>query len=434
MYYPEHRSMSSRPRIALPLQRIVVVGIGNALEFYDFFVFSYFAIQIGHTFFPNSHGLLLTLATFGVGFVTRPLGGIFIGRYGDRIGRKPAMLWSFGLMGLATAGLALIPPYSQIGSAAPMLLILCRLLQGFAVGGETGPSTAFLCESAPPHRRGLYVAVQFTTQGLAVVAAGIVGFILSARLSPAQLDSWGWRSAFLIGAAIVPVGLYMRRHLPELPYESAHIYAATAKEHVPIRFIVLSLMMLGAGTITTYTIGYMNTYMQDTLKFSTNSAFGETLLEGLSLVSFALIGGSLSDRYGRKRVMLGGLASMLMLLLPGYAAIGMSRSVMLVYAVSTLFNALYGIFSASAAVAIVESLPRSCRSGTFAILYASEVAVFGGFTQFIIKWLIDFTGNPMAPGWYLSVALFVGGVAMVLTPESAPVISSSLGRPVSPAK
>jgi len=412
--------MALQPQVALPLQKVFVLGIGNALEFYDFFVFSYFAIQIGHTFFPNSHGLLLTLATFGVGFFTRPLGGIFIGRYGDRIGRKPAMLWSFGLMGLATAGLALIPPYSEIGIVAPLLLILCRLLQGFAVGGEIGPSTAFLCESAPPYRRGLYVGVQFATQGLAVIAAGLVGFTLSARLSPAQLDEWGWRTAFLIGATIVPVGLYMRRYLPERSHESAHLNTATAKEQVPIRLIVLSLLMLGAGTITTYTIGYMNTYMQDTLKFSTNNAFGETILEGLSGVSFALIGGSLSDRFGRKRVMLGAIGSLLALLLPGYAAIGMSRSVLLVYAVSTLFNALYAIFSACVAVAIIESLPRSSRSGTFGILYASEVAVFGGLTQFIIKWLIEATGNPMAPAWYLSVALFIGGGAMILMPESAP--------------
>jgi MHS family citrate/tricarballylate:H+ symporter-like MFS transporter len=407
-------------QVRLPLHKVVIVGIGNALEFYDFFTFSYFAVQIGHTFFPATGGLLLTLATFGVGFVTRPLGGFVIGRYGDRVGRKPAMLWSLGLMGFAIVGLALIPSYSQIGVAAPLLLVLFRLLQGFAVGGEVGPSTAFLIESAPQNRRGLFAALQISTQYLAVLAAGIVGYALSAWLSPAQLDAWGWRIALLIGAAIVPVGLYIRRRLPEQLPGSDKVSGVPSGERVSRRLIVLSLMMIAAGTVTSYTIGYMNTYMQDTLKFSTNTAFGETVLEGLTVLSFALIGGSLSDRFGRKPVMLAGLGSLLVLVLPSYAVLGLSRSVVLVYAVSAVLNGLYGIFVACAGVAIVESLPRSNRSAAFGILYAIGVAVFGGFTQFIIKWLIDFSGNPLAPGWYLSVVLIFGGVAMALLPESAP--------------
>jgi MFS transporter, MHS family, citrate/tricarballylate:H+ symporter len=407
-------------QVRLPLHKVLIVGVGNALEFYDFFTFGYFAIQISHAFFPTSSGLLLTLATYGVGFVTRPLGGFVIGRYGDRVGRKPAMLWSFGLMGFAIVGLAVIPPYAQIGVAAPVLLVVLRLLQGFAVGGEVGPSTAFLIESAPQNRRGLYVSLQMATQYLAVVAAGVVGFALSAWLSPAQLDAWGWRIAFLIGAAIVPIGLYVRRRLPAQTPESAPIGETSDAERVPLRLIVLSLMMIASGTITAYTLGYMNTYMQDTLRFTPNTAFGETILEGLSVVSLALIGGSLSDRLGRKAVMLAGLASLLLLVLPGYAVIGMSRNVVLVYAISAGLNGLYGLYVGVMVVAVVESLPESSRSGTFGILYAIGIAIFGGFTQFIIKWLIDVTGNPLAPGWYLSVALIVGGVAMALLPESAP--------------
>src|SRR5271156_3185699 len=162
----------------LPLRKVVAVGVGNALEFYDFITFSFFAIQIGHCFFPESqttHGLLYSLATFGVGFLTRPLGGIVIGMYGDRVGRKPALILSFTLMGASILGLALTPSYSEIGVAAPILLLIFRLVQGFALGGEMGPSTAFLIEVAPPNRRGLYVAIQFMTQDLAVLAAGVVG-------------------------------------------------------------------------------------------------------------------------------------------------------------------------------------------------------------------------------------------------------------------
>jgi len=198
----------------LPLRQVASVGVGNALEFYDFLTFSFFAIQIGHCFFPaarTSHGLLFTLATFGAGFVTRPLGGFVIGRFADRSGRKPAMMLSFALMGAAITGLALTPSYTTIGAAAPALLLVFRLLQGFALGGEVGPSTAFLIEAAPPRRRGLYVGLQYGTQDIAVLAAGLVGYVLSSWLSAAALDAWGWRIAFLLGAAVVPVGLIIRR-------------------------------------------------------------------------------------------------------------------------------------------------------------------------------------------------------------------------------
>jgi len=172
--------MSARPieQRYLPLRKVVAVGVGNALEFYDFITFSFFAIQIGHCFFPESrtsHGLLYSLATFGVGFLTRPLGGVVIGMYGDRVGRKPAMLLSFALMGASILGLAFTPSYAQIGIAAPILLVIFRLVQGFALGGEVGPSTAFLIEAAPPNRRGLYVSLQYMTQDVAVVAAGVAG-------------------------------------------------------------------------------------------------------------------------------------------------------------------------------------------------------------------------------------------------------------------
>lgn len=405
---------------ALPLRKVVAVGVGNALEFYDFLTYSYFAIQIGHTFFPTSHGLLLSLATFGVGFISRPLGGFVIGRYGDRVGRKPAMLWSFGLMGVGIVGLSLIPSYEQIGMAAPVLLVIFRLIQGFAVGGEVGPTTAFLVESAPDDRRGLYVALQLATQYLAVMAAGLVGFVLSARLSAAELDAWGWRAAFLAGAAIVPVGLYIRRSLPEHSPRAAAIPVKTAESRLSPRLIVLVLMIIAAGTSGSYVIGYMTTYMQDTLKFSANTAFGETVIEGICVIVFALIGGSLSDRVGRKPIMLGGLGSLLLLLVPCYAAIGHWRSAALVYATSVILNGLYGFYVGPAVAAIAESLPRSSRSGAFGVLYAIGIAVFGGFAQFNVKWLIDFTGNPTAPAWYLSAALLIGGTAMFVLPESAP--------------
>ena len=209
--------MNTQPRV-LSLPQLAAVVAGNALEFYDFLIFGFFAVQIGTVFFPikdATGSLLLTLVTFGVGFLTRPLGGALIGPLGDRIGRKPAMLFSFGLMGVSIVCLALTPSYARIGFAAPMLAVLFRLLQGFALGGEVGPSTAFLMEAAPAEKRGLYVSLQFATQNAATCFAGIVGVLLANLLTPADLSAWGWRVAMLLGATVVPFALIIRRRLPE---------------------------------------------------------------------------------------------------------------------------------------------------------------------------------------------------------------------------
>src|SRR5580700_1163578 len=185
---------------ALPIRQLAAVVAGNALQFYDFLTYSFFSIQIGHTFFPQQSGdtrLLLAVLVFGVGFLTRPLGAFVIGRWGDRVGRKPAMVLSFALMGIAITGLALTPSYTAIGMAAPILFVFFRLVQGFALGGEVGPTTAYLLEAAPPLKRGFYASLQFGTQDLSVLFAGIVGYVLANTLSPAALGDWGWRIAFL---------------------------------------------------------------------------------------------------------------------------------------------------------------------------------------------------------------------------------------------
>jgi MHS family citrate/tricarballylate:H+ symporter-like MFS transporter len=267
----------------IPLSKVFVVGIGNALEFYDFLTYSYFAIQIGHCFFPAAqtrHNLLFSLATFGVGFFTRPLGAIIIGRIGDRAGRKPAMVLSFGLMGIGIAGLALTPSYATIGIAAPILLLVFRLLQGFALGGEVGPTTAFLIEAAPPNRRGVYVAVQYMTQDMAVVAAGVVGYALSNWLSAVELDRWGWRLAFMRGAAVVPFGLYLRGTLPETLTVADREITSCEQRKVPPRLLVLGLLLGMATTIGGYGLSCMTTYAQDSLRLAAGIAFGATIMNG----------------------------------------------------------------------------------------------------------------------------------------------------------
>jgi MFS transporter, MHS family, citrate/tricarballylate:H+ symporter len=412
----------------LPLRKVLAVAVGNALEFYDFLTFSYFAIQIGHTFFPasqTSHGLLLSLATFGVGFITRPLGALLIGHYGDRVGRRPAMLWSFGLMGFGLLGMALTPPYARIGIAAPVLLVFCRLVQGLAVGGEVGASTAFLVEAAPLNRRGYYVSLQFSTQYVAVLAAGVVGFILSEVLSPAQLDAWGWRVALLIGVTVIPLGLYMRRSLHETLKGSDEAAGSCGPRRLGTRFVVLSLLLVMASTMTVYVVGYMNLFVQDTLGLSAHFGFGATIVESLCVICTAPAAGLLSDRLGRKPVMLTAAGLLLLLVVPCYIAIISWRSMATVYGATGLFGVLEAFMIAPLLTSVSESLPRAVRATGFGLLYAVSVAVFGGFTQFAINALMDLTGSPLAPAAYLTVALLVGGSAMLAVRESAPCRAST---------
>ncbi|HWA31768.1 MAG TPA: MFS transporter, partial [Rhizomicrobium sp.] len=250
----------------LPAHQIAAVAAGNALSFYDFVCYAFFATQIGESFFPSHDptiSLLASLATFGVGFFTRPLGGLVIGRFADRAGRKPAMMLSFTLMGVGIVGLAFTPSYHSIGVAAPILFILFRLIQGFALGGEVGPTTAYLIEAAPPLKRGFYAALTYATQDGGVLVAGIIGTTLAATLSPDALTNWGWRAAFLVGAAIIPFGLVVRRSLPETLEDKTDEPPPSLKPF--LRVAILGLMMLLTGTVCNYSIEYMTTYANQTL-------------------------------------------------------------------------------------------------------------------------------------------------------------------------
>jgi MFS family permease len=420
----------------LPLRQVAAVGLGNALEFYDFLTFSFFAIQIGHCFFPaarTAHGLLFSLATFGAGFLTRPLGGLIIGAYSDRAGRKPAMMLSFALMGAGITGLALTPSYAQIGIAAPILLLVFRLIQGFALGGQVGPSTAFLIEAAPPMRRGLYVGLQYATQDLAVLVAGVVGFILSSTLSPAALDAWGWRAAFLLGASIVPLGLIVRARLPETleretleTGERPKAAAPKLRRSTLWRILILGLFMLATTGVTNYVLEYMTTYAQDSLHLGASLAFGSTIVLGLFTMVCDVLTGLLSDRVGRKPVMLTAVVLMMLLTVPAYMAMIRWPGVWVIYGAMAGLSILNGFFSGPALIAVTESLPQAIRSSALGTLYAVTMATFGGSTQFMVKWLIDLTGSPLAPACYLTGALAIGAIAMALFRETAPV---KTGRP-----
>jgi MFS family permease len=419
----------------IPLKHVMAVFVGNGLEFYDFLTFSYFAVYISRSFYPTgnpSTALLATLATFGAGFLTRPIGAIVIGGMGDRIGRKPAMVFSFTLMGIAIVGLALTPSYAMIGAAAPALVLLFRLLQGFALGGEVGPTTAFMAEAAPLHRRGLYLSMQYATQDAAVLVAGIVGTSLASVLSEQQLVSWGWRAAMLLGASIVPFGIMVRRTLPETlghsgPDELPDVGDGRGRARAPARvrpylpIVVLGLMMLTAGTIGSYTLSYMTTYALDTLRLPATISFTLIIINGAFSMISEPFSGWMSDKVGRKPVMIVPGLLLLVSILPCFWVIGHWRSTWALYGAEAVMSVFASISAVPVIVTITETLPAYIRSGAVATIYAFAISIFGGSTQFMIKLLIDRTGNPLAPAYYWTGALTIGLIAMSLVRESAPV-------------
>jgi MFS transporter, MHS family, citrate/tricarballylate:H+ symporter len=417
------RPEAPKTRGTVPAKHIAAVVVGNALEFYDFLNYSFFAVYIGRAFFPSTSptaSLLASLGTFGVGFVTRPIGGFVIGRMGDRVGRKPAMILSFSLMGFAIIGLALTPSHARIGVAAPILVILFRMVQGFALGGEVGPTTAFLLESAPAERRGFYTAFQFWTQDLSVMVAGLVGFALSSLLNEQQLQDFGWRISFLLGAVIVPFGLWMRRGLPETFHagDAAKAETIVSRKYMWIAF--LGLLILASGTIGNYTAEYMTTYAIATLHMHANVAFGATIAIGLTGVLLELPAGALSDRFGRKPMMLLFGTLLLIAIYPAYYLIDRFQTPAALFSATAVMFALLVLCNGPSIIWLTESLPPSIRSGALSIVYALSIAAFGGTAQYAVTWLIRATGSPLVPAWYWIVATVVGLAAMMLTHESAP--------------
>ncbi|HET9391001.1 MAG TPA: MFS transporter [Steroidobacteraceae bacterium] len=408
---------------SLPLRQVLAVALGNGLQFYDFVTYAFFASQIGRTFFPsNTPGtsLLASLATFGVGFLTRPLGAYVIGRFGDRAGRKPAMMLSFMLIGAGVIGLPLIPSYASIGMLAPVLAIGFRLVQGFALGGEVGPSTAFLMEAAPPMRRGLYVSFQATSADAAVCIAGLVGVGLASVLDTQALDAWGWRVALLLGAVIIPVGFVLRRTLTETLHATAQSHEVEPSGSYG-RIVVLGLVLLSTATTTNYLLEYMTTYASVTLGMPARVAFGATAVIGFAGLVCDSLGGWLSDRFGRKPIMIVPWLVLAVAVFPSFWLLDRERSGATLYTVCALLAGISTLSSATIIVAVTESLPVRVRSTGIALIYALAISVFGGSTQFSVAWLIRATGNPLAPAWYMFCGVIIGILALFQLPETAPI-------------
>ncbi len=414
----------ARTQTAAAPRHIAAAVIGNALEVFDFTTYTYFAVQIGRAFFPAHDPLvtlLLSLATFGVGFAGRPVGAFVFGLYADRKGRKPALMTSLALMGLGVLMVALMPPYATIGAAAPVLVVLARLVQGFALGGELGPATAFLVEIAPRGERGLYGSWQLASQGLATLTSGIIGVTVSSLLSADAMQAYGWRVPFLFGAAVLPLALLLRGRFPETHANAAEAEppatASLLRSHR--RVMALGLLMIIGTTIPFYVLSYMTTFAITTLHMGTTIALGATVVLGACNFAASIAGGFLSDRVGRKPVAIWPRVALILVVYPAYLAIVRFPSPLMLLGVTALLATINQMSSAVTVAVVSEIMPAPIRGLAGGGVYAVGVALFGGTTQFVIAALIGLTGDKLAPALYLAAAATIAVLANSFMPETA---------------
>jgi MFS family permease len=417
------------PQSAPKPYQIAAAVIGNALEWYDFIVFGFFAVIISRLFFPADSqyaSLLFTTATFGVGFFMRPVGGILLGIYADRRGRKAALLVVIASMTAAIGLIAFAPTYAAIGIGAPLIIVVARLLQGFSAGGEFASATAFLIETAPAGRRGFYGSWQMVGQGLAVLIGAILGAVLTKTLSPEAIDGWGWRIPFLFGLVIGPVGLYIRSSLSEtqafLRSDQASQSRGAAGRALTshIKQILVCFGIVVSGTISFYVIlVYIPTFARTQLQLPLDQAFLAQAIGLACEVAVIPICGALSDRIGRKPVMIASLLLSLLVTYPLFVWVSSSPSFSSLLIMQVVLCGLFGIGNGPVSTALGEQFPTRVRSTALAIGYNVAVMLFGGFAQFFVTWLIHATGTPIAPAFYLMFGSAVGLFAVLFLTERA---------------
>ncbi|CAM3137947.1 proline/glycine betaine transporter, Major facilitator superfamily [Cupriavidus taiwanensis LMG 19424] len=406
---------------------IIAATIGNGLEWFDFTVYSFFAVIIAKLFFPTGNDLtsfLLTVATFGVGFFMRPVGAIVLGVYADRVGRKAALTLTILLMALGTAIIGLAPTYDQIGLWAPALIVVARLIQGFSAGGEVGGATAFLIEHAPDAERGAYASWQQASQGISFMLGAAMGALVTNGLSPEQIDAWGWRIPFLFGLLIGPVGMYIRSHLHEPPEFEAR---QAARQAAKVKFSPLSQVLrdhprevlAGLGvtilwTVCTYVlVFYMPSYAKQQLGLPLGATFQSTALCGAIILVLCPLMGMLSDRVGRKR-MLGVVALLIgVLAYPLFHWLNVTPTTQTLLQVQIVLGILLAAFTGPAPAVLAEQFPTEVRSTGLSLAYNFAVTIFGGFAPLIVTWLIESTHNKLAPAYYVIAAAAVSFVALV---------------------
>ncbi|MDH4764342.1 MFS transporter [Pseudomonas sp. CBMAI 2609] len=385
-------------------------AIGNGLEFYDFAVYGLFATYIAKVFFPMQSefmGLLLAIATFGVGFLARPLGALMIGAYADRAGRKAALRLTILLMGFGTVMIGSLPGYATLGIWAPILLVVARLLQGFSAGGEVGAAVSIMMEAAPANKKGAAVSWQIASQPIALMASGLIGFLLAQSMSAEDLASWGWRIPFFIGVAIIPVGMYIRKHLDET-VEEVDVHASNKEVMAELAStykmpIFLTTVIIAGIAINQYFFSYMTTYAISTLKLPPSVAMLAPVLLGATGAVFAVCGGRIADRFGRRAVNVIPRLLLIVVAYPAFAYATASKSEVIFFATIMGMVALNLMSYGTAALVAADSFPKKVRASAYSLGYALGVTIFGGSAQVIFTAMIHYTGNPNSPVIYLMI-------------------------------
>jgi MHS family proline/betaine transporter-like MFS transporter len=406
--------MSARSR---RVHVVAAASVGNALEWYDYVVYGFFAVTMAKLFFPAGNptiSLLVAFATFGVTFLVRPIGAVILGSYADRYGRKAAFTLTIVLMTIGTAIIAFAPTHAAIGFGAPLLIVVARIIQGFSAGGEFGSATALLAEQNPS-QRGYFASWQFASQGITTVLATGVGVVLLSVLSVSQMESWGWRLPFIFGLVIGPVAYYVRRHVDETAeFQTAKLSGSPVKEALTdakLRMLI-SFGAIVLGTVGMYTILFMPSYATRQLGLPGSGAFLAGFLTGVIQVVFIPLVGALSDRAGRVPICAAAALAMLVFIYPMFAWLAASPTLSTLLIVQAIMGLLLAGYMGGLAALMAELFPTQVRTTGLSISYSLGVALFGGFAPFINAWLISATGSKLAPSFYLMLAAVISLVAM----------------------
>jgi MHS family proline/betaine transporter-like MFS transporter len=406
-----------RPRPTLT-RVIVAASLGNALEWFDFLVYGYFAVTISKVFFPSANetaSLLATLGTFSVSFLVRPIGAILIGAYTDRAGRKAGLTLSILLMVIGTTMTALMPGYATIGLAAPILILVARLLQGFSVGGEFGSAVTFLAEQTAS-RKGFVASWQWASTGITGALASSFGILLTTILSPEQLVEWGWRVPFLFGILVGPVGLYIRRRLDETPE-----YVGIKPTRTPVRDVLREhpiecLLAMGAAVVSNssaYIILYIPTYAMKELHLPQATGFTATFVGAVILGIVSPFAGHLSDKFGRSGLLTGTAWLFFLTTYPiFYLMVAYPTLATAIFAAGWLSLVKAG-YSGVLPSQLAELFPTAVRGIGVSLSFAIAVTIFGGFTPFVATWLIAMTGNSLSPSFYIMFTAALSIIALV---------------------